>query len=926
MEIQKSFRSSLHATMSTMVIQAIELELKKYIDDILKVGNETFDSKLKQEYSNTEEKYFINLLEISYKISNNEDHKKSLNNLIKLTHDYGIGLIRNHAHHGNRPFNKNQWFKLAAFATDENMIKLNFQSVAEQVIKAEKGDLNYDVKLDELPNYEVFNNLPLGEFSTTGFLGRKKEKEELMKAINTPRTNNIAILGVGGSGKTALATKALEELKYNSNLFDCILFYEFKTESITADKGLFKKQINFEFENIKQKLVEDLVDFGFEPSTDHREVSLLNFSETKLCLCLDNMENIVLETPDLLEDFINGLPPSWKLIITSRIKVENTKIIELGYLSNQDAKNLIHLYGKSLDSNFTDNYRNQIPTILEKCGSNPLMLRVAIDLLMQTNDFPGSINNAVEMVSNYSFKTIGENLEDTAIDILEYLRQRGKSSESIISDNLGLSREKIRDYLFNIKKTSLLKQEIDEDGEPYYEITFMTDSFLVSSERAMPFREKNRNIIRLGSSKENERETFNSKLKEFDKENPFIIPEDVSTGFIDVLKFIQFYCRGRLTERHIKNVSYQKIQKAKEKLENLPRSNNHWFYKLCQGLIYHLLSVSDAEIFYLDSLESAPEHEKNKLKEVLANYFFLKREYKKANEYYSELYTYNKEKYFEGMYLSIVFQDDLDKTTELYKFLDGELVSNPELERVAGSLKVNIIKRLWERDRQKKDGISLNKKHLELFKILEKMKLNPKTYKVSPGFWQSLHKIHKDLYSNYIAFISNYDPVKKILELSIDLLLDSSNLEKMGWALPPVYTMRSTIKEVCESYLDDEILSNDDKNCFKKLITKIEKIEISGHSIKITEFIETQLAKGIFKKANVLRVINQHNILFAELEKTNEEIFCHFSTFQSHPSTKLSLVPDAVIAIEIEEIHIKDDKIPDQKRRSKNFWILDTPQ
>jgi len=58
-------------------------------------------------------------------------------------------------------------------------------------------------------NPHVFHNLPLPEFDDTGFVGRKRDVQEITELILNKKNQVISVVGNGGMGKTSTVVKVL---------------------------------------------------------------------------------------------------------------------------------------------------------------------------------------------------------------------------------------------------------------------------------------------------------------------------------------------------------------------------------------------------------------------------------------------------------------------------------------------------------------------------------------------------------------------------------------------------------------------------------------------------------------------------------------------------------------------------------------------
>ena len=97
----------------------------------------------------------------------------------------------------------------------------------------------------------ILHNLPVAEFTDTGFIGRQNERRRLKNILESDR-NVVTVVGIGGIGKTALALRLCHDILDDSDsAFDRIVWVSLKTKHLTA-------------EGIRE--VKDAVDFYEGPS------------------------------------------------------------------------------------------------------------------------------------------------------------------------------------------------------------------------------------------------------------------------------------------------------------------------------------------------------------------------------------------------------------------------------------------------------------------------------------------------------------------------------------------------------------------------------------------------------------------------------------------------------------------------------------
>jgi len=92
-------------------------------------------------------------------------------------------------------------------------------------------------KEQEQSNIKNIHNLPLPDYEETGFIGRKKQIDDLKKTCLKSPYPVITVIGDGGVGKSALALKAAYDIVNSSNCpFDAVVWTTSKTTQLTPQE------------------------------------------------------------------------------------------------------------------------------------------------------------------------------------------------------------------------------------------------------------------------------------------------------------------------------------------------------------------------------------------------------------------------------------------------------------------------------------------------------------------------------------------------------------------------------------------------------------------------------------------------------------------------------------------------------------------
>ena len=219
---------------------------------------------------------------------------------------------------------------------------------------------------------KILHNLPEPEFDDTGYVGRKKDVEEIIKLLNNNKNQIISIIGNGGIGKTAIVVKALYELiERNFEKFDAIIWISLKTKTLSKGEFIEIKDAILEVEEIYNKVSKETI-VSEELSA---RTNILNFMENfSVLLVLDNLETINTEE---MNSFFKDIPENSKVLITSRLGIGELEYrYKLDAMSKKDSityfRELSQYYGldihKKSDEDISELTKKQL-------YNNPLSIK-----------------------------------------------------------------------------------------------------------------------------------------------------------------------------------------------------------------------------------------------------------------------------------------------------------------------------------------------------------------------------------------------------------------------------------------------------------------------------------------------------------------------------------------------------------------------
>lgn len=439
--------------------------------------------------------YLDELFGFALDIAHDSSMIDSINYLYSLFHHLDIYEIRNAISHPNRPFWDCYWYRVAAIASDPVNEILGLSEVKAALESAEAGVIT-DPPEDWVTKviWQIPNNLPEQfDHGLTGLIGRSKELQELKKYITNQRVNTIALVAPGGAGKTALALDLLNTIVSTpsfSKSLDSVIFITMKTEKLTSE-GVVSLDSIETMEELRSNIVEsinEIYDESFLSFEDAKEA----MENEKILLCIDNLETLLREKQDSFEELNYQLPPSWQVLVTSRISVSNATILSLEALKEKSAIHLARTYlakrgGPTLDE---DKYIQ----LTKGCFYNPLAIRLTIDLIVTGHDMPSSLNVANKEIAEFSYNNLIEALSKNAVEILETIFVEDVSTRLSLCELLDKSIDEISSAVGELSKTSLISRASSEQGESYKLSDSVRDLLLVSP-RNIEIRSKVQNVI-----------------------------------------------------------------------------------------------------------------------------------------------------------------------------------------------------------------------------------------------------------------------------------------------------------------------------------------------------------------------------------------------------------------------------------------------
>lgn len=820
--------------------------------------------------------YLDELFQILIELTKDTSTNNYLIALRELFIKYEIYEVRNSVSHPNRRFIDPYWYKLAAVASDPITDILGMETVRRSLISAENGEIS-DPPEEWLSKsiWQIKNNMPdRFDHAITGLVGRQKEGGELLKLLKNPRVNTVAIVAPGGLGKTALALDLLDKLvklPETGAWCDCCVFISMKTEMLTAD-GLKNLDAVETIDEIKSSILDEL-NYIFEADCETFENSIVTFETSKIVLFIDNLETLLIDHPKEFEEFNHSLPQSWRLLVTSRISINNASIISLEPLKPESATHLARVYSSRRGGGNIP--KEKLEEIANKCHCNPLAIRLTLDLFMAGKDIPQSISVANKEIANFSYNNLIESLSNTSIKILEALFVAGNSNRSDLCELLALTRDELASGISELSNTSLLGREITDDGEIFNLSGSITDLLLTNT--------KNINIRRdiqllVSRRKAQAREI---DARQAHQKIPAHRWDYIPTTLHQSLKIL-------LTDF---NKSMQKFYLKPEKAILLSRKfseadhlyDSYAIFNRGYGKIYESLNAKDlAAIKYQKAISQDPQDPNNKL--FLAMLYHSIGEYEESRDIYNELISdgWGEEidsdasmaiEVVNGRFLTLLYDHKHDRLIDE----TVEWKTKGKLRGLYGAFRASALKRQAE-STATEDPETTSRTLQRAIKILDDVFRND-------GYSKSICLLAKNIF-NELAFLLNRKEYKENSEFA-NATLNFISSHLINSTEHVKYRESDYVYQLVKNLSKLNLPNNPFKDNFWTQITAISSHddldEVEAQDKELTITTVTRLPKG--------RAGGVNTFLFAVCDKRTE-YFIHFdnlsnSDFQAWRNIKI---------------------------------------
>jgi hypothetical protein len=212
-------------------------------------------------------------------------------------------------------------------------------------------------------------------------VGRFNELDQVMNALRDPKRKPIvAIIGLGGIGKTALAREAVEHC-WEEKLFDTIVWTSAKAEHFVGE-GTIRTGISaYGFDELLSDIGRqcDRVDIAQMPADQKQAAVKYLLAHKRVLIVMDNLETVPESEPLVAKGF--QILGQGKLLITSRHRVKHERAFTLGLGGFPEEEGVTFLCEESRERGIEAVSQAARPILVEVhqvTGGAPLAMKLVI--------------------------------------------------------------------------------------------------------------------------------------------------------------------------------------------------------------------------------------------------------------------------------------------------------------------------------------------------------------------------------------------------------------------------------------------------------------------------------------------------------------------------------------------------------------------
>ena len=346
---------------------------------------------------------------------------------------------------------------------------------------------------------KVLHNLPQPDFDETGYVGRRRQIDEL-KALCLGTYPVTTVVAEGGTGKTATLLKVAYDLLDSKDCpFDAIIWSSSRTSQLTTA----------EVQKIEGAISDSLGMFrdvslhiGAVGNEDPIEEVVRYLSEFKILLILDNLETVL---DDRVRGFLQRLPKGSKVLISSRIGVGAYEYpYKLAALDTKDSLQLLRILIRTRQLRQLEKLpQDLLAQYCDKMGNNPGFIKW-FAAVIQAGKRPEEVLANPIVFLQFCLSNVYEYLSPDSRRLLQVLQVFSRSlNQAEISYLSALSSDATQRAIQQLLTTNMIimtSSSVSGSGyETQYEMTemamkYITKTHPVAVETYKEMRRRQQNI------------------------------------------------------------------------------------------------------------------------------------------------------------------------------------------------------------------------------------------------------------------------------------------------------------------------------------------------------------------------------------------------------------------------------------------------
>ena len=327
------------------------------------------------------------------------------------------------------------------------------------------------------------------------FTERSDPCSEIERALKNPRAMVTSLIGIGGVGKTALATWAAIRA-YDRKDFSFIVSITAKDRELSASGIKSLQPTLTSFEALLDNILETL---GFPEYRSER----LEVKETQVRTLLERSNGLLyvdnLETVDdaRIISFLDNLPEGVRAIVTSRRTAVRVSVhpIDLGPLTGDEGIHFIRSISKLSGFTYVSDFSSaEASRIAEACDGIPLAIRWALARAKSASEALAIAEGITktgrhgEELLEFCFRRVFERMPGPEKAVLQVLSlfQRPMPTEVLLK-GANLPHFRLMDATDDLLADALVQRLFDPDRNDYcYTLLPIARAFVYSEVRSQP--------------------------------------------------------------------------------------------------------------------------------------------------------------------------------------------------------------------------------------------------------------------------------------------------------------------------------------------------------------------------------------------------------------------------------------------------------